>query len=76
MLKQPIQRSSTLFKAAYLLKVDVHSQDMHKKSRGGAFKENGIFLKKKGSAVVFLLWFPIFMKKCKKFVGAVFEKID
>ena len=51
---------SKLAKAAYskhaaaysnqlnLLKVDVHSQDMHKKSRGGAFKEKRDFFEKKG----------------------------
>ena len=56
---------SKLAKAAYskhaaaysnqlnLLKVDVHSQDMHKKPRGGLLKKNGIFLRKKGSAILF-----------------------
>ena len=32
----------------------------------------GANLEKKDDAIVFLLWFPIFMKKYKKFVGAVF----
>ena len=33
---------------------------------------NKNFLRKKGDAIVFLLWFPIFMKKIMKFVGALF----
>ena len=46
------------------------------KKVGGCFTTNKNFLRKKGDAIVFLLWFPIFMKKIIKFVVAVFEKIS
>ena len=36
------------------------------------FRTNTNFLRKKDDAIVFLLWFPIFMKKFKKFVAALF----